>query len=85
MARGNDPGKDFDDQWNDSFREAQKKAQRGEGPWAEDKYLARRQEQSGPPAHHAGQSKGCADKAVLLLAFLSGWAWALTEIARQVI
>ena len=50
MARGNDPGKDFDDQWNDSFREAQKKAQRGEGPWAEDKYLARRQEQSGPPA-----------------------------------
>lgn len=84
MARGNDPGKDFDNQWNTSRREAEKKAARGETHWAEDKYLKRLQEQSGPPAHHAGQSKGCADKTVALLALLGGFFWALGEIASRV-
>lgn len=39
MARGNDPGKDFDAQFNRNEARGKAKAERGEGPWAQDKYL----------------------------------------------
>jgi hypothetical protein len=68
MTRGNDPGKDFNDQFNESFRRGREKADRGEGPWAEDKYLERvNRRLSGPPANHRKGSGGCA------LAFLGGF------------
>jgi hypothetical protein len=85
MARGNDPGKDFDDQWKSSRRRGQEKAARGESHWADDAYLRRNNERLGSgPAHHGGGSKSCADKTVLLLATLSGIAWALSEVVSRV-
>jgi len=79
MARGNDPGKDFDRQWEESSRRGREKASRGEGPWAEDKYLERINAKP-RPAHHAGDPKGCADKTVLLLALLGGVLWVADQL-----
>lgn len=39
MARGSDPGKDFDNQFSKNEARGKEKAARGEGPWAQDKYL----------------------------------------------
>lgn len=83
MARGNDPGKDFDDQYNQSRRKGQEKAARGESHWSQDKYLERLNNQSAGPAHHAGESKGCSDKTVSILALLGGLAWAIQEIVQR--
>lgn len=80
MARGDDIGKDFKDQWNESFRRAEEKASRGEGPWAEDKYLERINAKP-RPAHHAANSDSCL---IPLLAFLGALAWVLSEIASRV-
>lgn len=79
MARGNDPGRDFDDQFHNSRRRGQDKASRGESHWAQDKYLERNNERLGSgPAHH-GKRESCADKSVMLLALLGGVAWGLSE------
>jgi hypothetical protein len=84
MARGNNPGKDFDDQWNDSRRRGQEKARRGESHWSQDKYLERNNERLGSgPAHHAGQ-KSCGEKTIVLMAFLSGLGWAISETVSRV-
>lgn len=83
MARGNDRGKDFDDQFNESRRRGQEKAARGESHWAQDKYLERINQQSRGPAHHAGESKGCSDKTVILLALLGGAGWVFTEVVGR--
>jgi hypothetical protein len=80
MARGNDPGRDFDDQWHASKRAGEERAARGEGPWAEDKYLDRVNKRlARPPAHHAKPSSGCA----FVLGFLVGLAWFLSEVAGR--
>ena len=84
MARGNNPGKDFDDQWNDSARRGQERARRGEGPWEADKYLERINAKPVQGPKHAGEPKGCSDKAIALLAVLGGLAWALQEIVQRV-
>lgn len=39
MARGNNPGRDFDDQFNSSKRRAAPKVAKGEGHWADDKKI----------------------------------------------
>ncbi len=57
MARGNDPGRDFDNQYNDSRRKGQERAARGEGPWAQDKYLRDLQDNSG--SNGAPPTGGC--------------------------
>ncbi len=81
--RGNDPGKDFDDQWDASKRVGDYKRARGEGAWAQDKYLERLNKQlSGPPAHHA-KKEGCADKSVILLALLGGLGWVISEVMQR--
>lgn len=85
MARGNDPGKDFDDQYYSSKRRGQEKARRGESHWAQDKYLERMKNQSQGPAHHAGERKSCGEKTVVLMAFLGGLGWAFAETVRYVV
>lgn len=80
MARGNDPGKDFNDQWSESRRRGQEKAARGEGPWAEDKYLERINAKP-RPVHHAAGSDSCL---VSGLAFLGALAWVLSEIVSRI-
>lgn len=82
MARGSDPGRDFNDQWNESRRRGQEKAARGEGAWAEDKYLERINAKP-RPAHHASEPKGCGEKTVMLLALLSGFGWAFSEVVSR--
>lgn len=85
MARGKDPGDDFDAQYNESRRRGQEKARRGESHWADDKYLERNNERlSSAPAGHSG-NKSCAEKTVVLAAFLGGIAWAGAEIASKVV
>lgn len=87
MARGNDPGRDFDNQWNESRRKGQEKAARGETHWATDKYLERvNAERSHERGRHAGEPKGCADKAALLVGLLGGFGltgWALAEAVSR--
>lgn len=68
------PGWSFDNQWEESKRRGQEKAARGEGAWAEDKYLQRLNAKP-RPAHHAGGSDSC----VVFLAFLGAVAWILAE------
>lgn len=86
MARGNDPGKDFDDQYYGSRREAKKKAARGESHWAQDKYLERNNERLGSgPAHHARERKSCGEKTVVLMAFLGGLGWAFAETVQYIV
>lgn len=85
MARGNDPGKDFDDQWYGSKRAGEYKASRGEGAHADDIYLKRvNRRLSGPPAHHARRDSGCGKTTVGLLAFLGGFAWAFDATVRYI-
>lgn len=81
MARGKNPGDDFDAQFNESRRRGQEKARRGESHWAQDKYL--RDLGSGPAPQP--QNKSCAEKTVILAAFLGGLAWAGAEIASKVV
>lgn len=83
MARGNDPGKDFDDQYYSSKRRGQEKARRGESHWAEDKYLERMKNQSQGPAHH-GKDESCGKKTLILLGFLSGLGWFLNETVQYI-
>lgn len=82
MARGSDPGRDFDDQYNQSRRAGQERAARNEGPWAGDKYL-KRVNDSGPVSHR-GEPKGCADKtaALFLLGVAAGYG--LVEVVSRV-
>lgn len=82
MARGSDPGRDFDDQWYASKRRAQYKASRGEGVWADDAALKRAGRPK--PSHSAGSSS-CGEKTLLLLAMLSGLFWAVLDTAVRMI
>lgn len=77
MARGNDPGKDFDDQYNKNRREGQRRAARGEGPYAADKYL--RDLNNRPMNQPPQRSEGCADKTVALLILLTSFGWIIAE------
>lgn len=82
MARGNDPGRDFDRQFGQNKARGDAKAARGEGPWAQDKYL-----RDGAGTGSGGGDKdnsGCGDKTVVLLAALGGIAWAVSEFVQKV-
>lgn len=81
MARGNDPGKDFDDQYNASRRRGQGKAARGESHWAQDKYLEGLRSQ---PGGRSEPPRGCSDKTAALLVAIGGVAWGLTEVVSRV-
>lgn len=76
--RGGDKGRDFDSQWDDSYRRAQGKAAKGQGPWSEDKYLERINARP-KPAHHAKDGDSC----VSALALLGGIAWAISEVISR--
>lgn len=84
MARGSDPGKDFDDQYHDSRRRGQEKARRGESHWAQDKYLERNNERLGRQAAHHAENKSCGEKTLILLGFLGGLAWFLSETVSRI-
>lgn len=79
MTRGSDPGKDFDNQYNASNRRGREKAARGESHWADDKYLERINAERGK---HAGEPKGCSDKAAALVAIGLAAGWGITEVIR---
>lgn len=81
MARGKDPGNDFDDQWYASRRRAEYKKSRGEGVWADDAKLKRAGQ---PRPSHSADSEGCSKETMLLLGFLSGFGWVLNEVIRYV-
>jgi hypothetical protein len=85
MARGNNPGKDFDDQYHASRREGQRKAARGEGAWADDKYL-RDMRAGGEDNSGSGGNKdnsGCGKDTLLILGFLSGFGWVISEVVSR--
>jgi hypothetical protein len=72
-----DKGKDFDNQWHESRRESRRRAERGDWPYHEDKYLKRVNKRlSGPPAHHAAAS-GCWTISLFLVAYAIGFLIAL--------
>jgi hypothetical protein len=89
MARGNDLGRDFDDQYNHSKRLGQARAARGEGPWAADKALADLRSttghtpQPGEAGHQPKHAKPNSDSCVTALGILGGLGWALTEAIRH--
>lgn len=73
MARGNDPGKDFDAQYDQSRR----RGEAAEVKRLNDMYGAKASNKQGP--RHAAESEGCADKAAAILIALGGAGWALFE------
>ena len=86
MARGSNPGDDFDRQFNDSRRKGQERAARGEGPWADDKYL--RDLRSGGEGQSDGGSnsnEGCGKATVVLLALGGSALYALGEAASRLV
>ena len=82
MARGNNPGKDFDDQFHQSKRRAQPKKDAGSSHWADDAAM-RRAGQMRPSS--TPEDKSCGKAALFLLGLLAGTSYALTEIAQQII
>lgn len=83
MARGKNPGDDFDAQYNANRRKGQDKASRGEGPWYDDKYrsdLNNRLGAGGQPP----EQKSCGEKTVVLLAMLSGVIWGVSEAVSRI-
>jgi hypothetical protein len=80
MARGNDPGKDFDDQYYGSKRAAEYKRSRGQGVWAQDKYQERLKSRADEGQAHHGK-----DTCLVALAALGGLAWALGEAVGKAI
>ena len=79
MARGNDPGKDFDDQYRRSKFRGDENARLGRGAWADDKKIRDGGELRQPPA----SNDGCADKAAVLLTLLGGLAWGASETVQR--
>lgn len=86
MARGKNPGDDFDNQYNANRRKGQERAARGEGPWANDKYLRDlRSGGAGPAVPPQGSNGGCGKDAAILLGSLGGLIWFLGETAGRVL
>lgn len=67
MARGNDRGRDFDDQWNESRRRGQEKAARGESHWADDKKIRDMRAESDRHRPTSGSDENCSEKAFMIL------------------
>lgn len=65
MGRGNDPGKDFDNQYNRNRARGQDRASRGESYWADDKKIEGLGSPGGPSG--AGGGGGCALIGTLLV------------------
>lgn len=80
-SEGGPRGRDFNDQFYGSRRRAQYKKSRGEGIWMDDKRLEHAGEMK--PGHSKDQS--CGKKAVLLLGFLSGFGWVLSELLGRAV
>lgn len=80
MGRGNDRGKDFDDQYHQSRRRGQEKQDQGRGPWFEDSQRknAGRIKPSTQP-----EQKSCGKDALMILGFLSGFGWIINEIVSR--
>jgi hypothetical protein len=81
VARGNDRGRDFDDQYYGARRRGEYKQARGEGIWADDHRL----KHAGEPKPSHSKDQSCGKKAVLLLGFLSGFGWVLSEIVGRAV
>lgn len=77
MARGNDPGRDFDRQIRASENRAAGKKARGEGPWALDKKLADNNNRGGGGS--ANGSDNCLVSGIALLSALLGTAYGVVE------
>jgi hypothetical protein len=79
-------GKDFDDQWNESRRQGEAKAAKGEGPWAYDKALEKyQQSMDASGAGQSGPRHAASDNCVIALAALGGLAWAVAEGVGRVL
>lgn len=86
MVRGNDPGRDFDRQFEQNRRAGQARAARGEGPWADDKYLRDlRAGGEGPGGGGGGNNEGCGKATLFLLGTLGGAAWWLSDIVARAV
>lgn len=88
MARGKNPGDDFDRQWNASNAAGRRKAARGEGPWADDAYLRRiGNERQADRQAAAGRDNdsGCGKSALALLALLGGLAYGFAEVVSRTV
>lgn len=90
MNRLPGPGKDFDDQYNESRRRGEAKAARGEGPWSTDKALNDLRRESFQQSMDASggdsgprHAKPNSDSCVTALGLLGGLAWAITETIRH--
>lgn len=86
MARGKNPGDDFDRQFDKSRRAGERKAARGEGPWADDAYLRRiNNERQADRQAAQSNSESCGKATVILLSLLGGAAWGLAEAVGRVL
>lgn len=74
MARGSDPGRDFDRQFDQSQRRAEPKKQAGQGPWNMDKRLA--------DNNNRAPSAGSDSCLVSAVALLGGVAWVVDQVVR---
>ena len=83
MARLPGPGKDFDDQWNDSRRRAFPKKSAGQGPWQAD-HASRNAGELREPQTGGKHSKPSSDSCIIPLALLGGLGWALSELAGRI-
>ncbi|HKZ21186.1 MAG TPA: hypothetical protein VJQ57_13880 [Acidimicrobiia bacterium] len=85
MTRLPGPGRDFDDQWNESRRKGQERAARGEGPWAADAKLEALRQSYDASGGDSGpkHAKPSSDSCVTALGVLGGLAWAITETIRH--
>jgi basic membrane lipoprotein Med (substrate-binding protein (PBP1-ABC) superfamily) len=81
-----DKGRDFDNQWNASNAAGRRKAARGEGPWVDDAYLRRinNERQADRNAAQQRQNSESYGKAtVILLSLLGGVAWGVSEVVSR--
>lgn len=79
MARGKNPGDDFDRQFGQSYNRAQGKAARGESHWSDDKVI-----RDAGQIRPSGQSdESCGKATVILLSLLGGAAWGVSEVVSR--
>lgn len=82
--RGNDPGKDFDDQHDSSSRRARARKARGEGAWYYDKKLEQPEREPVVRRRKHAAPIPSSDNCVVVAASLGGLAWAAAEIVKRV-
>jgi len=80
MARGKNPGDDFDNQYNQSRRRAEPKKQAGQSHWADDKAIR----DAGRLREPSGEEKGCGKATLYAVGLGGGFAYAM-ELVRGLI